>query len=99
MKPILKYEEREFFSEAELKQRVAELDLENSGAVMPKAAREEWNKLNETIAEFEARRDRILELGRNPRAVERGDDRFRHDWNRVESPELSPRVRESRDAG
>jgi HK97 family phage major capsid protein len=99
-KPILKYEGREFFSEAELKQRVAELDLENSGAVMPKAAREEWNKLNETIAEFEARRDRILELARSPRSRESGDGAdFRHDWNRVESPELSPRVRENRDAG
>jgi len=32
MKPILRYGNREFFSEAGLKQRVAELDLENSGA-------------------------------------------------------------------
>src|SRR5690242_9129044 len=55
MKPILTYGDREFFSEAKLKQRVAELDLENSGAVMPKAARAEWNTINATIAEFEAR--------------------------------------------
>jgi hypothetical protein len=32
MKVILRYGNREFFSEAELKQCVAELDLENSGA-------------------------------------------------------------------
>jgi hypothetical protein len=101
VKPILEYEGREYFSEAELKARVAELDLEHAGETMPKASREEWNKINETIDEFEARRERLVELARGSRrGVESGDGAtFRHDWNRVDDSQVDPRLREDRDAG
>ena len=52
MKPIVSYEGRDFFSEAELKQRVAELDLEHAGEPMPIEARKEWNKINAMLDEF-----------------------------------------------
>ena len=84
---------------AELKARVAELDLEHRDETMPKAAREEWNRLNETIDEFEARRERIAELAGSRRNVESGDGAtFRHDWNRADDPQ-DPRLREARDLG
>jgi hypothetical protein len=100
VKPILEYEGREFFSEAELKARVAELDLEHAGETMPKASREEWNKINETLDEFSARRDRIVELARGSRRnMESGDGAdFRHDW-RTDDPQADPRLREARDVG
>ena len=72
MKPILKYEDRSFFSEAELKQRVAEIHAEHEGEEITGAARLEWNKLNETIEHFQARRDRIVELARSGRASSTG---------------------------
>jgi HK97 family phage major capsid protein len=99
MKPILSHEGRDYFSEAELKARVAELDLEHRDETMPKAAREEWNRLNETIDEFEARRERILELAGSRRNVESGDGAtFRHGYTRTDDPQ-DPRLREARDVG
>jgi HK97 family phage major capsid protein len=100
LKPILEYEGREFYSEAELKARVAELDLEHGGEEMPKAARDEWNRCNELIDEFQARRDRVLELSRGRRNVESGDGAdFQHGHARVDDPQQDPRLREDRDAG
>jgi HK97 family phage major capsid protein len=99
VKPILEHEGREFFSEAELKARVAELDLEHRDETMPKAAREEWNRLNETIDEFEARRERITELAGSRRNVESGDGAdFRRGYTRDDSQQ-DPRLREARDTG
>src|SRR5207247_8941386 len=86
-------------SEAELKGRVAALDLEHEGESMPGEAREEWNALNERIDEFEARRERIRELARTRRNLENGDGAtFRHDFNRGDDSQVDPRLREARDA-
>jgi HK97 family phage major capsid protein len=99
MKPILSHEGRDYFSESELKARVAELDLEHRDETMPKAAREEWNRLNETIDEFEARRERITELAKSRRGVESGDGAtFQHGYTRTDDPQ-DPRLREARDVG
>lgn len=98
MKPILTYQNRDYFSESEMKARVVELDLEHAGEEMPKEARSEWNRLNELLDEFTARRERILELARSPRNVESGDGAtFRPDW--ATRTDENPRLRESRDAG
>lgn len=87
-------------SEAELKGRVAALNLEHEGESMPEEAREEWNALNERIDEFEARRERIRELARTRRNLENGDGAtFRHDFNRGDDSQVDPRLREDRDAG
>src|SRR5213596_3636046 len=85
-------------SEAELKGRVAALDLEYEGEPMPEEARAEWNEVNEKLAEFEARRERILELARSRRNVESGAT-FEHGHGRIDNPDLDPRMREDRDAG
>src|SRR6266513_277839 len=99
MKPILEYGGRSFYSESELKQRVTELDREHADAVMPKQARSEWHLLNETIEEFAARRERVLELARSPRNTESGDGAgFQHGYTRVDDPQ-DPRLREARDVG
>jgi HK97 family phage major capsid protein len=99
MKPILSYEGRDYFSESELKARVAELDLEHTGETMPKESREEWNKLNETIDEFTARRERLAEFARSRRNLESGDGAdFRHGFTR-DDPQQDPRLREARDVG
>jgi HK97 family phage major capsid protein len=98
MEPILSWEGRDFFSEAELKARVGEIEIENAGVVMPHEARLEWNKLNETIDEFEERRDRIRVLASGRRNVESGDGAdFQHDL--TTRNDENPRLRESRDAG
>jgi hypothetical protein len=69
----IKIKGQTYRSEAELKGRVAALDLEHEGEPMPEEAREEWNALNERIDEFSARRERILELARTRRNLENGD--------------------------
>jgi HK97 family phage major capsid protein len=100
MKPILTYEDRDFFSESELKQRIAELDAEHAGAEMPKQARSEWNRLNELLDEFEARRERIAEFAGSRRNLESGDGAdFKHDpgLRAVRDEDLPPHIRDSRD--
>jgi HK97 family phage major capsid protein len=63
---------REYGFEDELRERVLELDREHAGEQMPKAARDEWNSLNEVLEEFDARRDRVRELARGGDNTEGG---------------------------
>lgn len=62
----------------EIDERLAELDAEHAGTVMPQAAAEEWEQLNAerdqqaaAAAELRLRRDRMRDLARNPAATER----------------------------
>jgi hypothetical protein len=86
----IKIKGQTYRSEAELKGRVAALDLEHEGEPMPEEARAEWNALNERIDEFSARRERILELARSRRSVESGAT-FEHGHTRIDDPQ-DPRL-------
>jgi HK97 family phage major capsid protein len=98
-KPILSYEGRDYFSESELKARVAEIHLEHEGEEITGAAKDEWNRCNEALEHFEKRRERIRELARSGR-VESGDGAtFQHGQTRIDNPQQDPRLREARDTG
>jgi HK97 family phage major capsid protein len=99
MKPILSHEGRDYFSEAELKARVAEIHLEHEGEEITGAAKDEWNRCNEVLDQFEKRRERILELARSGR-VESGDGAsFRPGYLEQADDSVPVHVRASRDAG
>jgi len=105
MKAIFEYEGRSYFSEAELKQRIAQIHLEHEGEVIPKGsdAAEEWNKLNGALEHFEKRRERLAELARSGgRNVESGDGAtfdHRRSLEQADDSALPPHVRANRDAG
>jgi hypothetical protein len=56
----------------QMRQRVAELDAEYPGRLFPDDAREEWNYLDDAIAELETRHSRLVEMARSPYAREDG---------------------------
>lgn len=56
----------------ELRGQLDELNREAEGREFTAQERERWNSINEKIDELQVRRDRVAELGRNPRATEAG---------------------------
>jgi HK97 family phage major capsid protein len=92
----LKIAGRTYRSEAELKSRVSELHYEHGDEPMPKEARREWNSVNECLEEFEARRERILELTRAGKRESGDGADFQHE--RVEDADLPAHVKGTRTA-
>jgi HK97 family phage major capsid protein len=62
MPPIVTVGDREFHSESEIRDAIAELDREHAGQLLPRAAKEVWNALNEALEELETRTNRIREM-------------------------------------
>lgn len=67
---------RTYSDESELRARIMELHTEHAGAKLPESARDEWNKLNKLVAEFDARRARVRELATDSRYTESGGTHF-----------------------
>jgi HK97 family phage major capsid protein len=77
MSDALSIEDREA-RVAEIDNRLAEIDADYAGQLMPDSVREEWNGLNAerdeqatTVGELRARRDRLGQLQATPAATER----------------------------
>jgi HK97 family phage major capsid protein len=79
--PALSIEDRES-RVAEIDTRIAEIDQDYDGQLMPDAIREEWNSLNAerdehgtVVRELRARKERLLAIAKsNPQATERHAD-------------------------
>lgn len=91
---------RDYDHEDEIRERIVELDREHAGAVMPRAAKDEWNELCEVIQHFEARQETILDLYHRG-AVESGTDDYqpRRPGRTRRDPERPRHLVAAQDAG